>query len=88
MLRPGNCLAAIEKSQIYNYSGEKEFIQKNTQKLGTDGAKRWCFDKGNDLGCLLVQRLEALESKDFKKVVKFYEKPFRNTATIKNRSSL
>lgn len=24
----------------YDYSGEKEFIQKNTQKLGTNDAKR------------------------------------------------
>lgn len=74
MLRPGICLAAIEKSQIYNYSDEKEFIQKNTQKLGTDGAKRWCFNKGNDLGCLSLEKLEALKSKDIKMAVKFYEK--------------
>ena len=58
----------------YDYSGEKEFIQKNTQKLGTNDAKRWCFDKGNDLGCLWLEKLEAMESKDFKKVVNFYEK--------------
>ena len=58
----------------YDYSGEKEFIQKNTQKLGANDAKRWCFDKGNDLGCLSLEKLEALESKDLKKVVKFYEK--------------
>ena len=58
----------------YDYSGEKEFIQKNTQKLGTNDAKRWCFDKGNDLGCLWLEKLEAMESKDLKKVVNFYEK--------------
>ena len=58
----------------YDYSGEKEFIQKNTQKLGTNDAKRWCFDKGNDLGCLWLEKLEAMESKDLKKVVSFYEK--------------
>ena len=58
----------------YDYSGEKEFIQKNTQKLGTNDAKRWCFDKGNDLGCLWLEKLEAMESKDIKKVVNFYEK--------------
>ena len=58
----------------YDYSGEKEFIQKNTQKLGTNDAKRWCFGKGNDLGCLWLEKLEAMESKDLKKVVNFYEK--------------
>ena len=58
----------------YDYSGEKEFIQKNTKKLGTDDAKRWCFDKGNDLGCIWLEKLEAMESKDLKKVVNFYEK--------------
>ncbi|WP_103632318.1 hypothetical protein [Campylobacter concisus] len=58
----------------YDYSGEKEFIQKNTQKLGTNDVKRWCFDKGNDLGCLWLEKLEAMESKDLKKVVNFYEK--------------
>ena len=58
----------------YDYSGEKEFIQKNTQKLGTNDAKRWCFDKGNDLGCLWLEKLEAMENKDLKKVVNFYEK--------------
>ena len=58
----------------YDYSGEKEFIQKNTQKLGTNDAKRWCFDKDNDLGCLWLEKLEAMESKDLKKVVNFYEK--------------
>ncbi|WP_103608226.1 hypothetical protein [Campylobacter concisus] len=58
----------------YDYSGEKEFIQKNTKEIGGDNAKYWCFDKGNDLGCLSLEKLEALESKDLKKVVKFYEK--------------
>ena len=52
----------------YDYSGGKEFIQKNTQKLGTNDAKRWCFDKGNDLGCLWLEKLEAMESKDLKKL--------------------
>ena len=63
-----------KEKPIYDYSGEKEFIQKNTQKLGTNDAKRWCFDKGNDLGCLWLEKLEAMESKDLKKVVNFYEK--------------
>ena len=58
----------------YDYSGEKEFIQKNTKEIGGDNAKYWCFDKGNDLGCLSLEKLEALESKDLKKVIKFYEK--------------
>lgn len=58
----------------YDYSGEKEFIEKNTREFGTDDAKNWCFDKGNDLGCLWLEKIEALESKDLKKVVNFYEK--------------
>ena len=52
----------------YEYSGEKEFIQKNTQKLGTNDAKRWCFDKGNDLSCLWLEKLEAMERKILKKL--------------------
>ena len=63
----------IEKPN-YDYSGEKKFIQKNTQKLGTNDAKRWCFNKGNDLGCLALEKLEALKSKDLKKVINYYEK--------------
>lgn len=58
----------------YDYSGEKEFIEKNTREFGTDNSKYWCFDKGNDLGCLALEKIEALESKDLKKVVNFYEK--------------
>ena len=58
----------------YDYTGEKEFIEKNTREFGTDDAKNWCFDKGNDLGCLWLEKIEALESKDLKKVVNFYEK--------------
>lgn len=58
----------------YDYSGEKEFIEKNTREFGGDDAKKWCFDKGNDLGCLWLEKIEALESKDLKKVVNFYEK--------------
>ena len=42
--------------------------------LRIDDAKYWCFDKGNDLGCLWLEKLEAMESKDLKKVVNFYEK--------------
>ena len=58
----------------YDYSGEKEFIEKNTREFWTDDAKTLCFDKFNDLGCLWLEKIEALESKDLKKVVNFYEK--------------
>lgn len=58
----------------YDYSGEKEFIEKNTKQFDSDNSKYWCFDKGNDLGCLSLEKIEALESKDLKKVVNFYEK--------------
>ena len=58
----------------YDYSGEKEFIEKNTKQFDSDNSKYWCFDKGNDLGCLALEKIEALESKDLKKVVNFYEK--------------
>ena len=42
--------------------------------LRIDDAKYWCLDQGNDLGCLWLEKLEAMESKDLKKVVNFYEK--------------
>ena len=58
----------------YDYSGEKEFIEKNTKQFDSDNSKYWCFDKGNDLGCLSLEKIEALESKDLKKVINFYEK--------------
>ena len=58
----------------YDYSADKKLIEINTRPISTDNAKYWCFDKGNDLGCLSLEKLEALESKDLKKVVKFYEK--------------
>lgn len=58
----------------YDYSGEKEFIEKNTKQFDSDNSKYWCFDKGNDLGCLALEKIEALESKDLKKVINFYEK--------------
>ncbi|WP_148802064.1 hypothetical protein [Campylobacter concisus] len=58
----------------YDYSADKKLIEINTRPISTDNAKYWCFDKGNDLGCLSLEKLEALESKDLKKVVKFYGK--------------
>lgn len=58
----------------YDYSADKKLIEINTRPISTDNAKYWCFDKGNDLGCLSLEKLEALESKDLKKVIKFYEK--------------
>ena len=58
----------------YDYSGDKQFIETNTKKIDTDRAKYWCFDKGNDLGCLALEKREALANKDLKKVVNFYEK--------------
>ena len=58
----------------YDYSADKKLIEINTRPISTDNAKYWCFDKGNDLGCLSLEKLEALESKDLKKVVKFYKK--------------
>ena len=42
--------------------------------MDTDRAKSWCFDKGNDLGCLALEKREALANKDLKKVINFYEK--------------
>ena len=58
----------------YDYSADKKLIETNTQKIGTEKAKYWCLDQGNDLGCLALEKLEALKSKDLKKVMKFYEK--------------
>ena len=58
----------------YDYSGEKKFIETNTQKISTEKAKYWCLDQGNDLGCLVLEKLEALENKDLKKVINYYEK--------------
>ena len=58
----------------YDYSGEKQFIETNTKRMDTDWAKSWCFDKGNDLGCLALEKREALANKDLKKVINFYEK--------------
>ena len=58
----------------YDYSADKKLIETNTQKIGTEKAKYWCLDQGNDLGCLALERLEALKSKDLKKVINYYEK--------------
>ena len=58
----------------YDYSGDKQFIETNTKKIDTDRAKYWCLDQGNDLGCLALEKREALANKDLKKVVNFYEK--------------
>lgn len=58
----------------YDYSGEKEFIETSTKRMDTDRAKYWCFDQGNDLGCLALEKREALANKDLKKVINFYEK--------------
>ena len=61
----------------YDYSGEKELMSLSSfsdKDLRIDDAKYWCLDQGNDLGCIWLDKLEALESKDLKKVVKFYEK--------------
>ena len=58
----------------YDYSADKKLIEINTRPISTDNAKYWCFDKGNDLGYLWLEKLEAMESKDLKKVVNFYEK--------------
>ena len=54
----------------YDYSGEKKFIETNTQKISTKKAKYWCLDQGNDLGYIWLDKLEALASKDIKKVAK------------------
>ena len=61
----------------YDYSGEKELMSLSSfsdKDLRIDDAKYWCLDQGNDLGCLWLEKLEAMESKDLKKVVNFYEK--------------
>ena len=58
----------------YDYSADKKLIETNTQKIGTEKAKYWCLDQGNDLGCLALEKLEALKSKDLKKVINYYEK--------------
>ena len=58
----------------YDYSADKKLIETNTQKIGTEKAKYWCLDQGNDLGCLALERLEALKGKDLKKVINYYEK--------------
>ena len=58
----------------YDYSADKKLIETNTQKIGTEKAKYWCLDQGNDLGCLALEKLEALKVKDLKKVINYYEK--------------
>ena len=61
----------------YDYSGEKELMSLSSfsdKDLRIDDAKYWCLDQGNDLGCIWLEKLEAMESKDLKKVVNFYEK--------------
>jgi len=61
----------------YDYSGEKELMSLSSfsdKDLRIDDAKYWCLDQGNDLGCLWLEKLEAMKSKDLKKVVNFYEK--------------
>lgn len=61
----------------YDYSGEKELISLSSfseKGLRINDAKYWCLDQGNDLGCLWLDKLEALASKDIKKVANFYEK--------------
>lgn len=58
----------------YDYSGDKQFMETNTKKIDTDRAKYWCLDQGNDLGCLALEKREALANKDLKKVINFYEK--------------
>jgi len=42
--------------------------------LALKKAKYWCLDQGNDLGCLALEKLEALKGKDLKKVINYYEK--------------
>ena len=69
-----NLFGGDREKPNYDYSADKKLIEINTRPISTDNAKYWCFDKGNDLGCLSLEKLEALESKDLKKVVKFYEK--------------
>lgn len=61
----------------YDYSGEKELMSLSSfsdKDLRIDDAKYWCLDQGNDLGCIWLDKLEALASKDIKKVANFYEK--------------
>ena len=61
----------------YDYSGEKELMSLSSfsgNNLRIDDAKYWCLDQGNDLGCIWLDKLEALASKDIKKVANFYEK--------------
>lgn len=61
----------------YDYSGEKELISLSSfseKDLRIDDAKYWCLDQGNDLGCIWLDKLEALASKDIKKIANFYEK--------------
>ena len=61
----------------YDYSGEKELMSLGSfsdKDLRIDDAKYWCLDQGNDLGCIWLDKLEALASKDIKKVANFYEK--------------
>ena len=61
----------------YDYSGEKELMSLSSfsdKDLRIDDAKYWCLDQGNDLGCIWLDKLEALASKDIKKVTNFYEK--------------
>ncbi|WP_460179107.1 hypothetical protein [Campylobacter concisus] len=61
----------------YDYSGEKELISLSSfseKGLRINDAKYWCLDQGNDLGCLWLDKLEALASKDIKKIANFYEK--------------
>ncbi len=61
----------------YDYSADQEVMdnlsQYRTIKGSLEDARRVCVDKGNDLGCLMAKKLEALMSKDIKNVVKFYE---------------
>ena len=70
-------LGVAKKKPNYDYSGEKELMSLSSfsdKDLRIDDAKYWCLDQGNDLGCLWLEKLEAMKSKDLKKVVNFYEK--------------
>ena len=58
----------------FKYGGGVECLFKSKRRYQDKKAKYWCLDQGNDLGCIWLDKLEALASKDIKKVANFYEK--------------